>query len=179
MAEEVDDTTNCPVCFEMYTEAGDQVPRILPCSYSLCEGCLKDSISNGSVNCPQDRKKHRAASGVRSFPENKYILRNIRKEAEKKEEEEKFETCGRHGKHMMLFCNDEKCNKSICNHCLKEHSGHAIWDLKEKKKDTISTEIKSITDRLQTNRDLISKARDEVQKQYDQMISKVPSYIRA
>ena len=175
MAEEVDDTTNCPVCFEMYSEAGDQVPRILPCSHSLCEACLKDSIRNGSVKCPQDRKKHRAASGVRSFPQNKYILRNIRKEPEKKDEKDKFETCGQHGKDMTLFCNEDKCKKSICNHCLKEHSGHGIWDLKEKKKDTISVEIKSITDKLQTYSDKISKSRDDVQKQYDQMISQVSS----
>ena len=104
MAEqEIDDTTNCPLCFERY-----HVPRLLPCSHSLCEACLKDSIRNGSVNCPQDRKKHRAKSGVRSFPENKYILRNMRKDSQKEEDQEKFEICVQHGKDMILFCNEQR-----------------------------------------------------------------------
>ena len=74
---------------------------------------------------------------------------------------------------MVLFCTEQKCKKSICTHCLKEHSGHVIMDLIEKKKNTIPTEIKLITDELQTYRDEISKARDNVQKQCDQIISKV------
>ena len=47
MAEEVDDTTNCPVCFEAYTEAGDQVPRLLPCSHSCAK--LVSGIPSGMV----------------------------------------------------------------------------------------------------------------------------------
>ena len=167
--EEIDDTTNCPVCFETYTEAGDHVPRLLPCSHSLCEACLKDSIRNGSVNCPQDRKKHRATSGVRTFPQNKYILRNIGKDTEKKEQ---FETCPQHGKDMMLFCVDDKCKEAICTLCLKDHGGHNVVDVKEKK-TMVSMEIKSLRDQLQSFRDEITRAKNDVEKKSNGIKTKV------
>ena len=65
---------------------------------------------------------------------------------------------------MILFCNEQKCKKSICTLCLKEHNGHSIVDLKEKQKDAISAQIKLITGELQTYRDEISMAREDVQK---------------
>ena len=37
MADSEDDITNCPVCFEEYTEEGDHVPRILPCYHTICQ----------------------------------------------------------------------------------------------------------------------------------------------
>ena len=36
MDREVDDSTNCPICFEPHEEAGDHLPRLLPCTHTLC-----------------------------------------------------------------------------------------------------------------------------------------------
>ena len=39
-----DDTTNCPVCFEVYTEEEGLVPRLLPCTHTVCERCIKQLL---------------------------------------------------------------------------------------------------------------------------------------
>ena len=75
MSEELDDSAFCPVCFECYSESGVAVPRLLPCTHTLCHACVDKFIKNSTLVCPQDRKAHPALSGVLSFPQNKYVLK--------------------------------------------------------------------------------------------------------
>ena len=77
MWEEADDSAFCPVCFECYSELGVSVPRLLPCTHTMCHACVDTLIKNSTLVCPQDRKAHPAFSGVLSFPQNKYILKMI------------------------------------------------------------------------------------------------------
>lgn len=72
-----DDLTVCPVCFEVYEVSGDFIPRLLPCSHTLCEKCLEQLLTNGKLDCPECRTKHEAVSGTKSFPQNKYIIAHI------------------------------------------------------------------------------------------------------
>ena len=67
MAEEINDLTQCPVCFESYEEDGDHIPRILPCHCTLCQACIGKLLRNNVLECPQDRQKHRAEKGIKTF----------------------------------------------------------------------------------------------------------------
>ena len=82
MADVEDDLTNCPLCCEAYEEAGKHVPRMLPCHHTVCQECVANLLQRRgiSVICPECRKQHRAGNGVKTFPQNKYVLVYIRKE---------------------------------------------------------------------------------------------------
>ena len=47
MTDSLEYILTCQICLEDFEETGDHVPRILPCSHSLCEKCLKE-LSGGS-----------------------------------------------------------------------------------------------------------------------------------
>ena len=79
MSDSLEYILACQICLEDFEETGDHVPRILPCFHSLCEKCLKQLIEGNSMECPECREKHRVVNGIKIFPQNKYILANIRK----------------------------------------------------------------------------------------------------
>ena len=136
MAEGGDDLTNCPVCFEEYAEIGDHIPKILPCSHSLCQKCLEVLIRNYKIDCPECRVKHEATSGTRSFPQNKYIVTHLRRRKTSEVKGHKLcsygalEKCPEHGREKSLFCEDIGCQKSVCPICLaRHHRNHEYVDL--------------------------------------------------
>ena len=132
MANAEVDITHCPVCFEDYEEQGDHIPRILPCHHTLCENCVKKLLKENSLICPQDRIKHDAAKGFKTFPENQYIITHIQREKAK----QTTEFCVEHKWPMIFFCTEFSCNKLICSKCLKDHKYHdfeSIDDMKERK----------------------------------------------
>ena len=80
MSAEIDDSSFCPVCFDVYEEYGHLIPRILPCSHTLCHKCVEELLNNYTLVCPQDRQVHPAFQGAKSFPQNKYILKYLQKD---------------------------------------------------------------------------------------------------
>ena len=50
MADSLEYILACQICLEDFEEAGDHVPRILPCSHSLCEKCLIQLIQGNFIN---------------------------------------------------------------------------------------------------------------------------------
>ena len=85
MADVEDDLTNRPLCCEAYEEDGKQVPRMLPYHHTVCQECVGNLLQRRtSVICPECRKQHRAGNGVKTFPQNKYVLVYIRKEKKQK-----------------------------------------------------------------------------------------------
>ena len=64
----------CSVCLEDYEEDGDHIPRLLPCTHTLCEACIKHLIKDNKLECPECRKQHKASNGEKSFSQNKYLL---------------------------------------------------------------------------------------------------------
>ena len=125
---EVDDTTCCSICFEKYTENGAKIPPILPCHHTLCEGCAAELLAGGILQCPECRTRHHSPSGVRTFPQNKYILAVIRKGTGTKVED-LFEKCKKHGKEASLYCKEPTCQTVICQLCLiKHHKSHDVVD---------------------------------------------------
>ena len=51
-------TTECPVCFDTYQNEGEQCPKLLPCSHTVCLNCLGQLARNGNshVRCPECRE---------------------------------------------------------------------------------------------------------------------------
>ena len=147
---EVDDTTHCQVCFEAYEETGKHVPRILPCFHSVCEDCIKKLMKENNLDCPECRAKHPAANGFLSFPQNKYIISNVKRNAQ-------FPTCDIHNRVMTLFCNETNCRVPICSRCLiNDHKNHGMKDFKEEYKEThdvLSLDLNSLKSNLQCKRE--------------------------
>ena len=102
MAEEINELTQCPICFERYEEDGDHVPRILPCHCTLCQECIVKLLKNNVLECPQDRQKHKAERGVKSFSQNKYVIAYLRKDV--KQQDSEYEECTEHSLKMVLYC---------------------------------------------------------------------------
>ena len=59
-----DRMTNCSVCFEPYEGKGDHVPRILPCSHTFCERCIRDLLDEGVFHCPECKVPHPVENGA-------------------------------------------------------------------------------------------------------------------
>ena len=139
----VDDMMNCPVCFEVFGEEGDHVPRMLQCFHTQCEKCIGHLLQNDSIECPECRTRHSlpANADVKSFPQNKYVIAYIRKNAENEMEEK----CEEHKRGMSLFCNETKCQVPVCSLCVvRNHKGHDFQDFHEIKKETNKTVVKNL-----------------------------------
>ena len=73
----MEDTT-CSVCCEEFAETGDHVPRLLPCSHTMCNKCVKEISKKTFLVCVECRKKHTIPSKTKTFPQNKYILNALK-----------------------------------------------------------------------------------------------------
>ena len=151
MEEEIDDSSHCPICFEPYEDIGDHLPRLLPCTHTLCHTCVGELITRSTLVCPQDRQGHPALQGARSFPQNKYILNNLKRQ---KEKGELFEICKRHKKKMFFYCKD--CKVVICPVCIQQkHQKHKIIDFFREK---------PLTEKLNAYRNELLAAKQEIDK---------------
>ena len=156
--------TNCLICFELYQESGEHVPRILPCHHTLCESCVTNAIKENSIQCSECRISHQVGNGVKTFPQNKYILSLITvKVMEMLSESEK--RCEEHGsKELSLYCND--CEKAICGKCLSTiHRGHDVVDLQlvEEERDFME-KVESLMENLRTSKSRLTAAKEELEK---------------
>ncbi len=130
------DNTCCPVCLENYTEEGDTVPRILPCSHTLCSGCLtqlKHSSPGSSFTCPIDRKPF---PKTEHFPENRYIIGSLTTRHVELKETSDFLKCQEHkSRDLSLHC--KECKADICELCMnKDHLGHNVTDIQDHLEET-------------------------------------------
>ena len=142
---EDDDTFSCPICLEDYEITGDKLPRIFPCNHTNCAKCIPSMIRNADLVCPKCRKRHKVTNGVKSFPQNPYII-NTLKVLEKRKEEE-FKLCYRHKRELSIYCKGKGCMKPICQLCLlKSHMGHKEVDRIEEHKVKLEVLFKSLLD---------------------------------
>ena len=163
MAEEINELTQCPVCFESYDENGDHIPRILPCHCTLCQGCIGQLIKNNVLECPQDQEKHAVNKGVKSFSQNKYILAYLRKGV--KQNESEYEQCTEHKMKLVLYCKENICQKAICPVCMSEqHLSHKVVNILEEERSKLYAEIDPIVENLTHHNDKILKAKQQVQQ---------------
>ena len=70
MADRRSELITCHGCLEEYTM--NRVPRLLPCTHTLCQACLERLIEMipGNLKCPLCRRRHNMTDGVATFPVN-------------------------------------------------------------------------------------------------------------
>ena len=180
-ANEEDDTTNCPVCFEVFEETEDHVPRLLPCTHTVCEACVKRLLNRSSFRCPECRMRHPAENHVKSFPQNKYILANIRRkkiEESTEDDAEKttlmVEKCKKHGKELGFYCNEKSCKMVICPLCmLQDHRSHDVVDVQQvTKHGEAETELKLF---LLSSKAKLVAVEEEMKQNYENTIEEIKS----
>ena len=191
MANVGEDLTNCPVCFEVYEETDDRMPRILPCHHTFCERCLKQILRKKSVVCPECRIKHPAPGGTRTYPQNKYIVANIQLtrratpsvvlNIQETEQEfplaERFSKCAAHGKEVSLYCYGNKCQKAICQLCLiKHHRNHDVVDIHEELKEKgkiFSENLQKLKEVLEGKKSKMLEAKKDIKKKNKLCVSQL------
>ena len=181
--EDMDETTNCPICWETYEETGEYIPRLLPCSHTLCEKCVaemlersqdscptcKNGQAKNAIVCPECRTEHTATdSGVKSFPQNKYVLTIIRKMKLYGETvgEKAVKKCDEHGSDLILYCKEKGCGVAICALCLIQgHRGHDVVDMdearREKKRNMLVARVEKLTEKLNAKKSQLQTAKNE------------------
>ena len=168
MASEREGTTqtlSCGVCLEAYNEQDDRVPRLLPCTHTVCERCIKQLIRNNTLVCPVCRKKHRAGNNEKSFSQNMYILNHIHDKKNLLKEKQK---CDKHKKELILFCLGEQCQGPICISCLKtDHKGHEWVEIEEHQKETLLKEMRQTRKNLEAKLVRIIKVKEDIDGETD------------
>ncbi|KAK7483383.1 hypothetical protein BaRGS_00025323 [Batillaria attramentaria] len=116
----VEEYLTCPLCLDTFRS-----PKLLPCSHTFCEACLKDLVSShpsGKFPCPSCREEIQVPQdGVSAFKNNFYM----------KPEELERSYCRKHPKKEAdLYCVD--CDVAMCTTCLVEnHKKHEFEDIAE------------------------------------------------
>ena len=173
MSEDNNDSTTCPVCFELYKETGGHIPRLLPCSHTLCHSCTVTLTRNGKLECPQDRQVHHAKKGRLIFPQNQYILKQLEMKPSKTE----FQICIQHNKEKNLYCKELWCQTVICSVCLTEkHNRHAVVDfltVKENVINDVAAETERLSKNLAEHKEKLTKLRDETNEKYSLNVDKI------
>ena len=176
MTDTLDRLMVCQICFENYTESDDHVPRLLPCTHTLCEACIEQMLREESLTCPECRVKHPANNGVRTFTQNKYILTSMRRKSFRKSLElaKNIPKCEAHGEELVLFCTQSECLKPICLSCLtSEHAGHKVVDVKEGEKELLYSKVEYLRKSIQSKKYQIAYAKAEVEKNNESCVAKL------
>ncbi|KAK7483386.1 hypothetical protein BaRGS_00025326 [Batillaria attramentaria] len=120
----VEEYLTCPLCLDTFRS-----PKLLPCSHTFCEACLKDLVSNhpsGKFPCPSCREEIQVPQdGVSAFKNNFYIKR------EELQRARDGSYCSKHPKkEIELYCVD--CDVLMCVTCLvTKHNQHKAEDISE------------------------------------------------
>ena len=134
MAESMDHPI-CSVCLEGFTQDGNKVPKLLPCSHTLCLSCLKQLLRaypSGPliIECPECRVVHKVpqVAGSVSFPTNRYVLHTLdleRKITELQNNTMEPLVCQAHQTPCVMFCLKKECWKTLCPKCpMQSHQWH-------------------------------------------------------
>ena len=151
------------VCFHELQEDGEHIPRLLPCSHTLCQSCIKQLIQNNKLECPECRKTH-DAEDVKSFPQNKYLLSQIKRNPkDDKSALREAGICKEHQKELVLFCTERTCQKAICIVCLKQsHRKHDVTDVEDGRREVALKDIFFIKRNLQMKMAMISTTKNDI-----------------
>ena len=188
------DLHSCRVCYEIFDEDGDHVPRLLPCTHTLCHSCIGRMIKYGKLECPECRVKHEAKNEEKSFPQNKYILGQLKRKSINQENFiiPEFAKCEEHEKELNLFCQSPGCEKPICRICLRQHHReHDVIDIEEHLKNDLLKDVSStvnmfdqkveilfnvkadITERCNETVEALERKRKEINDAIDEMKGEV------
>ena len=165
----------CIVCLEDYSDDSDHVPRLLPCTHTLCEGCIRDLIQNNKLECIECGKQHEAKNGVDSFPPNQYLLVVIRKrQIDARDKGPGFEKCEKHRKDLALFCVEEMCQKPICISCLNaNHKQHRVRKIEEQIKELFNRRVTKLMEDIHTKEAMIFDIKKTVADKVDKCVEEI------
>ena len=103
-----------------------------------------------------------------SFPQNMYILNHIQ---DKKNQRKEKQICEDHGKELVLYCMDDKCQKAICMSCLSlNHKKHEVIDIEEQEKEILLKDVREIKQNLELQEERISQVKEDVDSEADRCI---------
>ena len=199
--DSLEEILSCQVCFEEFEEDGAHVPRLLPCTHTLCHTCVGQLIQGTRIECPERREKHEAKKEEKSFPQNKYILVQMKRKTPRLQRDQSpIEKCSEHGKELNIFCKEAGCKRVICLSCLSQgHKKHEVVEIEDRKKEMMATlqkNIEAVTDNLQrkmrnirvAKKDVVEKfknnlkelkmKKEELMKQYDNMIKETENQMK-
>ena len=135
------------------------------------------------MQCPECRQKHLATKKEKSFPQNKYILVNIKRRPTSKEEDPvspklpEVDLCEKHNRPRSLFCMEQHCQKLICHLCLKnEHRGHEFEEAEqilEEKRNILVDNVKLLRGNLLVDKRNLQIAKEDAQKNRKECIEKI------
>ena len=187
----VDDAANCLVCYEEFEGSGDHLPRILPCSHTFCEKCLGNLFQffTNTLDCPQCRVRHKGGRlGVKTFPQNKYILRHLKDKKESRStgttsEGTKnslsfdFDQCKEHSRDEIFFCTEVGCEKNICPVCmLKKHKTHNVIDIvndQKEKRQAVISDLEPLLESLVDMQEKIVRKEGKLKIKYEECKNKI------
>ena len=167
------DLLSCTVCFEEFEKDGNHIPRLLPCTHTLCETCVKQLIRDNRLECPECRTEHGADDKEKSFPQNKYLLMHImRKSRNWKLDQKEKKLCEEHRQELFLFCNEPECKKPICLVCLRRsHNKHDVMDIMDDKREILKKKISYIEKNLREKVIIFNAAKTEVCRKAEDCLS--------
>ena len=177
MTDSLEYLLTCQICLEDFEETKHHVPRLLPCSHSLCEKCLKQLIQGNFLECPECRTKHKVVNEVKTFPQNKYILANIRRkqaEIHKDQTSEPVDICEKHGKDLILYCKGPDCLTTICQTCLtRHHRGHDVVETEEIAKEALLEKMEAVVKDIEERKENIFVVKKEAENENKECIKKI------
>ena len=143
--------------------------------------CIKKLLKGKKNTCPQDGKTHITTNGIKSFLENKYLLKHLNERSPPgkgpKLEIPEFWMCKTHGREVNLYCKNRSCQGEICSLCMIEnHKSHNVVDLstvKESVRTNLASEIATLKDDLKFCQEKFKKARKRIDKHYTETIETI------
>ena len=179
MASSLDYAFTCQVCFEEFEETGDHIPRLLPCTHTLCETCISQMVQKDILVCPECRQKHPATRGKKSFPQNKYILLIVTKNLQMKSAvpQDSSHLCVKHNRQRSLYCKEPTCQQLICPLCLKdEHRNHDFDEaqqLLEEKRSVLLKHTEVLRQKLVSDKEKLAELKKDAKKNIEECTKKI------
>ena len=132
---------------------------------------LKDTHT---LECPECRTPHLAAKKVKTFPQNKYILSNLKRISRK----QGAEKCEIHNRVMSLFCVESPlCNKPICTLCMiNYHRNHEVKDfqqMKEEMAQEMASDVRSLEGNLRNKKEALMSIKGLIDEKREICVSKI------
>ena len=116
--------------------------------------------------------ENEAVNGVRSFPQNKYIISHLKKAQQGEVTENKeeisgvFVTCNQHKREKMFFCLEDDCQKQVCIICFARHQkqhSYVDLELQRQKCEPLLSKIDSLTKDFQERKGSLTASKEDLE----------------
>ena len=123
---------------------------------------LTHCVMNDKLECPECRKNHEA-EGIKSFPQNKYLLSQVKRKSPEDVTIHKAKLCEEHQYELILFCLEASCQRAICISCLNEkHRRHDVTGIECGQREVLTRNLSIIERNLKNKLAVFSAAKNDV-----------------